>query len=275
MDSSFPDFSIITPSLNSGAFIEEMILSVLEQEGVSVEHIIQEAGSTDNTLEVLAKYPHLQVYQEKDSGLSDGINRGFKKAKGRYVMWLNADDKLLAHALLAVKDAFEKNPQADIVYGAWHFINKEGNILRTMKALPYDESMMIYYGCYIASTAFFLKRSSTLDKELFLDKDFRYVMDGEYYVRLGRAGCQFLNVNTPLASFRQHEGNISGLYPEKKDMEATLKRERLNAELAAIRKFYGKTFSSKENRQNIFLGFLFEAYRAKKALYTLTTPWVK
>lgn len=65
------------------------------QEGVTFEHIIQDAGSTDGTLDILHSYPHLKLHVEKDSGMSEGINRGFRKARGKWVMWLNTDDRLL------------------------------------------------------------------------------------------------------------------------------------------------------------------------------------
>ena len=90
-----PDFSIITPSYNYARYVKECIESVKNQEGVTFEHIIQDAGSTDGTLDILHSYPHLKLHVEKDSGMSEGINRGFRKARGKWVMWLNTDDRLL------------------------------------------------------------------------------------------------------------------------------------------------------------------------------------
>lgn len=86
-----PDFSIVTPSFNYATYVRECIESVLGQEGATFEHIIQDAGSTDGTLDILREYPHLKLHVEKDSGMSEGINRGFLKATGKWVMWLNTD----------------------------------------------------------------------------------------------------------------------------------------------------------------------------------------
>ena len=97
-----PDFSIITPSYNYARYVRECIESVKNQEGATFEHIIQDAGSTDGTLDILHSYPHLKLHVEKDSGMSEGINRGFRKARGKWVMWLNTDDRLLPGALAAV-----------------------------------------------------------------------------------------------------------------------------------------------------------------------------
>ena len=131
-----PDFSIVTPSYNYAQYIRECIESVKSQEGVTFEHIVQEAGSTDGTREILKEYSHLRVYEEKDSGMSDGINRGFRRARGRWVMWFNTDDRLLPGALAAVKRFVEEHPEAYLLYGARNFIDNEGNHIRSMKELP-------------------------------------------------------------------------------------------------------------------------------------------
>jgi glycosyltransferase involved in cell wall biosynthesis len=91
--------SVITPSFNQGRFLSECIESVQTQTGVDVEHIITDAGSTDETLDVLNRYPHLKWSSESDEGMSDGINKGFLNASGKWVMWLNCDDYFLPGAL--------------------------------------------------------------------------------------------------------------------------------------------------------------------------------
>ena len=77
-----PDFSIVAPSFNYASYVRECIESVLSQKGATFEHIIQDAGSTDGTLDILREYPHLKLHVEKDSGMSEGINKGFLKARG-------------------------------------------------------------------------------------------------------------------------------------------------------------------------------------------------
>ena len=88
------------------------------------------------------------------------------------------------------------------------FIGPDGEIQRAMKALPYSLNMHIWYGTYLASTALFLRRSTTIEEGFLLDERFHYDMDGEYYARLGRAGKKFVHYNRLLADFRWHGDNL-------------------------------------------------------------------
>ena len=97
----YPKISIVSPSYNQSDFIEEAILSVLHQNYPNFEHIIIDGGSTDRTVELLKKYPHLIWVSEPDEGQSDAINKGFKLATGDIIGWLNVDDYYLA-------DTFQK-----------------------------------------------------------------------------------------------------------------------------------------------------------------------
>jgi glycosyltransferase involved in cell wall biosynthesis len=268
-----PLFSIITPSYNYATYVRECIESVKNQEGVTFEHIVFDAGSTDGTLDILREYPHLDVTVEPDQGMSDAINKGFRKAKGKWVMWLNSDDRLLPGALKAVAAFAEKHPEADVVYGAWNFVDADGAFVRAMKALPFSVNMLIEHGCYIASTALFLRRSTTIDEGFLLNVKFRYVMDGEYYARLGRAGKRFVNFNKPLADFRQHEAALSSRRLADNSIDANLRRLYQFSEPAAIRRTYGWSPFNNPRWNLVLDAFLYEIYRVKKGFLKLTTSW--
>src|SRR6056297_2520300 len=90
----FMDFTIITPNLNYGRFLGECLESVAAQRDVTLEHLVFDGGSSDDSAEVVARSPHATWIQEHDGGMSEAINKGFDRAKGDWVMWLNADDRL-------------------------------------------------------------------------------------------------------------------------------------------------------------------------------------
>jgi len=112
-----PIITIITPSLNRAKFIEEAIKSVLNQDYPKVEHIIMDGGSTDGTLEVCKKYPHLKVISEPDDGLYYAINKGLMIAKGEIIGVLNTDDYYDPNIFGLIAKTFVKNPNIDAVSG--------------------------------------------------------------------------------------------------------------------------------------------------------------
>jgi len=114
---NYPKISVITPSYNSGKYIEDAINSVLAQNYPNFEHVIADGGSTDNTIEILKKYPHLKWISEPDKGQSDAMNKGFKMSSGEIIVYLNADDFFEHSAFSNIVHAFEKNPDVDMIIG--------------------------------------------------------------------------------------------------------------------------------------------------------------
>ena len=241
MKNSSINFTIVTPSFNYGHFIDDCLESVALQHGVVLEHLIYDAGSTDDTLEVIAKYPHAKVVQEPDKGMSDAINKGFKEAKGEWVMWLNADDLLKPGALKAILD-FAEGKDHDVIYSGWDFVDTEGEMIRAMTIFPFQKMMHQYLACYLGSTAAFYRRETVIDEGHFLNEDFKYVMDGEYYNRLASLGKKFGYLHARIADFRMHGGNLSLRHRNKADRGASdeLVRQKQFAESLTIVRCYGQ-----------------------------------
>ena len=110
--------SIVTPSYNQGQFIEETILSVLNQSYKNIQYILVDGGSTDNTMEIVNKYKGEidVIIHEKDKGQSDAINKGFKLSDGVLVGWINSDDILYPDCIEKIVDLFRSNPDGSIYY---------------------------------------------------------------------------------------------------------------------------------------------------------------
>jgi len=196
-------FSIITPSFNQGRFLRDCVESVLSQRGVEIEHIVVDAGSTDETLEVLRTYPHLLWSSEPDEGMSDGINKGFRRAGGDWVMWLNCDDYLLPGALENVAAHAARHPDAGVIHGDCVFVAEDKREIRRKYDTTVDEWDFLFVGCCIPSTATFYHRR-ILDAGQLLDISYRNCMDWEYYLRLSRERCRFSYLPEALAGFRWH-----------------------------------------------------------------------
>jgi len=223
-------FSIVTASYNQGRFVRDCIESVRTQGGVEWEHLVQDAGSTDETQAVLKEYPQLQCVIEKDKGMSDGINRGFLRASGDWVMWLNTDDYLLPGALQKVAAFAESNPAVDVIYGDVEFVDAGKQLIRHKREHRFDFNTLLFYGCYIQSTATFIRRR-VIEAGQLLDIDYRVCMDFEYYVRLARLGYKFAHLAEPLAAFRWHETNTSAMQLSRRQ-EERLRVQRQQLELS-------------------------------------------
>lgn len=261
-----PDFTIVTPSFNYGRFIGDCLRSVADQQGVTLEHLIFDAGSTDDTRERVAKYDHATFSQEPDKGMSDGINKGFLKAAGRWVMWLNADDMLRPGALKAVKEFAEQRPAADVIFGCWNFVDKDGAFLRRMTVFPFHRGMIANHACYIASTATFYRRETTIAEGFLLNIRFRSVMDGEFFCRLSAAGKRFEYLPRVLADFRLHDESISQRNLGRADIDGVLAHQHQLAESRAIRRVYGLRLFRDEMLNGIVEGIVYHAYRLLKGI---------
>ena len=210
------------------------------------------------------EYDHVSFYQEPDNGMSDAINKGFSRAKGKWVMWLNTDDRLKPGALKAFLDFAEGKDDADVIYGGWDFIDKEGEFSRKMTIFPFQKSMLSNYGCYIGSTSAFYRNSTVISEGHHLNEDFKYVMDGEYYNRLAALGKKFIYFHARLADFRLHGENLSFRHLSSENASGRLVLEKQYAESTTIRRVYGRQSFTKPPWMWFVDGFSYGYYGLKK-----------
>lgn len=199
-------FSLVTPSLNQGQFIERAIESVLAQNYPRLEYIIIDGGSTDGTVAILGRYEgRLTWLSEADQGQAHAINKGFQRVAGDIVGWLNADDELTPGALAAVADFFSRCPEARLVYGEALTIDAWGRSYgRRGNVKPTNFTELAMEGDFIVQPAAFW-RATLLAEVGYLDESLHYCLDYEYWLRVAQKyPLHYLPI--PLARERIHAG---------------------------------------------------------------------
>jgi glycosyltransferase involved in cell wall biosynthesis len=200
-----PKISIITPSLNQDSFLEETILSVLQQDYPNFEYIIIDGGSSDNSLDIIKKYKDRLSYwvSEKDAGQADAINKGFLHATGDALNWLNSDDLLSPGALQVVGEACLKFPKSELWFGDFEVIDKKGEILLARKS-PIFSYRQLYFGRQLSCQPAVFFRRKVLEKIGCLDEKYNFCLDLEFWIRAARMRCTFQQIKKTLASTRLH-----------------------------------------------------------------------
>ncbi len=239
-----PLVSIVTPSYNQGPFIEATLLSVRNQDYPNIEHLVIDGGSSDNTVEILKKYEkvyNLKWISEPDKGQSDGVNKGFERASGQIIGWLNSDDVYFdPHVISSVVSKFEEFTDVDVIYGDGIDIDENNLVLKVIHNIPwFSFNRLIRFDFIIQPSCFFRRQIVQQHK---LDTKIDLPMDYEYYLRLAAQGFKFRHVNRVLAATRWHE--------QAKSMS---RAEEARGESRKVKELYGQ-------RRNLsyYLGFMFD-----------------
>lgn len=220
---TLPLVSIVTPSFNQARFLDATIRSVLEQDYPRIEYLIVDGGSTDGSVEIIEKYaeglefssPLLEDRQqsvgihkvnywvsEKDQGQTDAINKGFARAQGDILAWINSDDTYEPGAISAAVKYLQEHPEVGLVYGDANFIDEGGRVIGKFAARQTDYARLRRGYVHIPQQASFFRAG--LWREVGpLDPSFYFAMDYDLWVRLAaRAPIHY----TPQtwANFRLH-----------------------------------------------------------------------
>ena len=204
-------FSIVTISFNQKQYLTECIDSILNQQGVELEYIIVDPGSTDGSRELIASYGEkiIQVF-DPDAGPADGLNRGFAKATGDIYGFINSDDYLLPGALQGIADFYKGQQNIDSIFVTGHGLIDRGTGVpsRVYPTALTTEAMLQLADVMFQQSTFF---SAHLFKQA---KGFnvqnRTCWDYELFLRFLTAGAQHAVIKQELAAFRLHAGSISG-----------------------------------------------------------------
>jgi glycosyltransferase involved in cell wall biosynthesis len=212
-------FSIITPNYNGERFLEETLSSVINQQSdtVELEYIVVDGNSTDGSHEIVNKYAAdiAEIIIEDDSGPANAINKGFARATGDVIAWLNADDIYFPATLTRVKEAMEKSPDAALCFGYCPIIDENGREIRssisTFKEFFYPFSCRFTFQSinYLSQPSLSFNRHAFVQAG-FLREDMVAAWDYDFILRIWRAGGSTRVYGKPLAAFRWHEQSISG-----------------------------------------------------------------
>ncbi len=177
--------SIVTPSFNQGRFIQETIESVLSQDYSPVEYLVIDGGSTDETLDILKQYgSRFYWVSEKDRGQSNAINKGWNRASGEILAWLNSDDIYLPGAIPKAVAFLQDHPEFGAVYGEGYHIKEDGKIIERYPTEPFNRQRLAET-CYVCQPTVFI-RKGVLQEIGFLDEGLRYSMDYDLWFRIAR-----------------------------------------------------------------------------------------
>lgn len=170
------NFSIVTPSFRNSKWLKICIPSVADQEGVTFEHIVQDSCSDDGTQDWLPHDQRVKAFIEKDKGMYDAVNRGWKRAQGDIVAYLNCDEQYLPGALKAVHDFFQAHPEVEAVFAHTIVVDPEGHYLCSRKSLlPRKHHIRVRFSNL--TCAIFVRRKSLEERGLYFDTQYRDLGD--------------------------------------------------------------------------------------------------
>ncbi len=198
-DPGLPRISIVTPSFNQAAFIEETMRSVLLQSYPNLEYIVVDGGSTDGSVEIIRQYEKWLTHwvSEPDRGQAHAINKGFARATGEIVAWINSDDYYLPDAFARVAEAFKKKPSVGWVFGL--LVVSLDMHARVIGYATRVERMLDDLVLPFQPTCFFAR--AVLDQVGWLDESLAYALDADLLVRV-MANADWVSVPEALALFR-------------------------------------------------------------------------
>jgi glycosyltransferase involved in cell wall biosynthesis len=199
-----PRITVVTASYNQGKFLEATMRSVLDQGYPNLEYIVIDGASKDGSVDIIRRYEkHLAYWvSEKDKGAADAIVKGFSRATGTILAYLNSDDLYLPGSLEAMARVMD-DPAVDVAYGNMYWIDTDGNVIGQQRQTPFMPMAYLYGGSTLQQPATFWK------KDLYtkcggMDPSYHFAFDMDLFVRFALRGARFKHVNQFVASFRIH-----------------------------------------------------------------------
>jgi glycosyltransferase involved in cell wall biosynthesis len=214
-----PRITVVTPSFNQGRYIEATIRSVLDQNYPNLEYLVLDGGSTDGSVDIIRRYADRLTYwvSEPDGGQAAAIAKGFRRATGDILAWLNSDDLYLPGALATVGQTFARDPSAQFVYGSRHVVDEDGRLIRVYHPPTLFHRFYFAFGQWIPQECAFWRRG-LYDRAGGIDEAMFFALDLSLFMRM-RRWSNFTRIPQELAAIRMHALTKTSLHWEVRTRE--------------------------------------------------------
>ena len=257
-------FSIITPSFRNSAWLKLCIASVADQAGVELEHLVQDACSDDGTQDWLPHDPRVKAFIEKDAGMYDAVNRGYRRATGDILAYLNCDEQYLPGALAAVEKFFLAHPDIEVLLAGSIVTDGDGQYLCHRHSMVPD-ARQIWFRFPVLTSGIFIRRQVITQRGIFFDPKWRDLGDFHWMLALMRDQVP-MAVSNEFTSVFTDTGENMNLKPNAiREMAAT--RAMIPAWLRPLKPLW-----ILEHRVRRLLHGHFKLRATRYAIYTQASP---
>lgn len=216
MSKVLPRITVVIPSFNQAAFLEETICSILNQQYLNLELIVMDGGSTDGSVDIIKRYADRISYWESvpDEGQSHAINKGLQRATGDWVCWQNSDDIFYPLAFELLAKTINKYPDLDLIIGDINLIDESGGLIRPMCYVRPTYGSLLAEGMVLTNQAAFWRRS--VHNEIgWLNEKLHYGFDYEWFLRLLKHTDKAYHISECLGALRLHSATKTSLNQNK------------------------------------------------------------
>lgn len=201
-----PSIGIVTPSFQQGAYLERTIRSVIDQQYPRITYVVQDGGSTDESVTILKKYDEKIDFWESrpDGGQAAAINQGMRRLDTDILAYLNSDDVFLPGALHCVGEYFARHPEVDVIYGDRVLIDETDRVINYWVLPPFDGAAIRWFDYIPQETLFWRRRAWEAVGSAF-DERLQFAMDWDIILRFVSTRLRIHHITRFLGGFRVTE----------------------------------------------------------------------